>query len=108
MARGTSGNADVALAATGVDSPPGESSGTDEPTDREINLSTIFDLESIGCVDCGSLLSPAAYYVYLLEELDKIKWGKKSISTGQADGAKSGSGHIGALVLEHQDPHSVH
>ncbi|KJK66680.1 hypothetical protein P875_00128007 [Aspergillus parasiticus SU-1] len=78
VARGTSGIADVALAATEVDSPPAAGSDADEPTDGEINLSTIFDLESIGCVDCGSVLSPAAYYVYLLEELDKIKCGEKA------------------------------
>ncbi|RWA09205.1 hypothetical protein EKO27_g5911 [Xylaria grammica] len=57
-ARGTSGIADVI---------------SSESQREEINFSTMFGLGGMGCVECASVFSPAAYFVNLLEELDKVK-----------------------------------
>lgn len=78
-ARGTSGIADVAIAAaddknksTGTPA-PGSGNVSSEGDQQEINFSTMFGLGGMGCVECASVFSPAAYFVDLLEELDKVK-----------------------------------
>jgi hypothetical protein len=78
-ARGTSGIADVAIAAaddkkqSGEKPSPGSGNVSSEGDREEINFSTMFGLGGMGCVECASVFSPAAYLVNLLEELDKVK-----------------------------------
>ncbi|KAI8960766.1 hypothetical protein F5Y11DRAFT_349186 [Daldinia sp. FL1419] len=78
-ARGTSGIADVAIAAaddkkgSGGESAPSSGNVSAKSDQEEINFSTMFGLGGMGCVECASVFSPAAYFVNLLEELDKVK-----------------------------------
>ncbi|KAI0185780.1 hypothetical protein EV127DRAFT_440632 [Xylaria flabelliformis] len=75
-ARGTSGIADVIIAAADTkETSTAESDSVSKKVSdqEEINFSTMFGLGGMGCVECASVFSPAAYFVSLLEELGKIK-----------------------------------
>ncbi|KAL2822671.1 hypothetical protein BDW59DRAFT_149263 [Aspergillus cavernicola] len=42
------------------------------PSAKEINLSTEFGMESMGCEECAATTGPAAFFVYLLQTLNSI------------------------------------
>ncbi|KAJ5322540.1 hypothetical protein N7452_010829 [Penicillium brevicompactum] len=66
--RGSGSRADVNLAAIGSQAAISR---------EEINLSTMFGVNSVGCDDCSSLTGPAAFFVDLLHKLSRIDLASK-------------------------------
>ncbi|KAA8644127.1 uncharacterized protein ATNIH1004_008325 [Aspergillus tanneri] len=73
--RGTGGIADVRLAA--VDAASDDDGPPDErpPLADVINMTELFGLQSMGCIECASVTGPAAYFVDLLQKLGAIRLG---------------------------------
>ncbi|KAL4794803.1 hypothetical protein BDV19DRAFT_389939 [Aspergillus venezuelensis] len=71
--RGTGSEFDVGLAAV----VPFQRVPSDSAAD-EINLGTTFGVDSMGCEECASITSPAAFFVDLLETLSDIPAESKS------------------------------
>ncbi|THC89769.1 hypothetical protein EYZ11_010777 [Aspergillus tanneri] len=64
-ARGTGSNMDVSLAAAAP-------LGSELSNGIEINLSAMFNMDSMGCEECASITGPAAFFVDLLHKLGGI------------------------------------
>ncbi|KAL4878132.1 hypothetical protein BJY04DRAFT_196744 [Aspergillus karnatakaensis] len=76
--RGTGSNKDVRVASIAPLKPEPLAGAT------EINLSTMFGVDAMGCEDCASITSPAAFFADLLQILETNKAvveGEKSSST---------------------------
>ncbi|RAH67133.1 uncharacterized protein BO66DRAFT_458312, partial [Aspergillus aculeatinus CBS 121060] len=63
-ARGTGGKMDLTLNPVQSSTPSGS---------MDVNLSTIFGVDSMGCEDCASVTGPAAFFVDIMQSLRKIE-----------------------------------